>query len=271
MVKLIKEIPNTIIEKDHNHYGKNKSALDGERVRDIERVRNVVIICPRKHDKTKLLDSLLPSRGTGARAEEEGAGESGDLSFCYDMQVGNVQKDDHTFFINIIDSPGHADAPSKATSALTLADGAILLVDEGVSLHQGGLIKHAVSERIKTVLSLNILDSWLYRSIDDGEEVYQGLFQAIKNINEVMESYDDKLLGDLTFSPEKGTVAFTSMSYGWGFTLTSFSKMLAPLFQLDEAFIRKKIWGDNFFDMKTMTWTSKNTGSPSCLRGFFLH
>lgn len=49
MVKLIKEIPNTIIEKDHNHYGKNKSALDGERVRDIERVRNVVIICPRKH------------------------------------------------------------------------------------------------------------------------------------------------------------------------------------------------------------------------------
>lgn len=219
-------------------------------------------------DKTKLLNSFLSSHGTRATAEEEGADGSGDLTFCYDMQSVSVQKEDSTFLINIIDSSGHTVAPSKATSALTLADGAVLLVDEGVSLHQEGLVKHAISERIRPVLSLNILDSWLHRSIDEGEEVYQDLFQAVKGINHVMESYEDKLLGDLTFSPEKGNVAFTSMSYGWGFTLTSYSKVLAPLFQVDEALIRKKIWGDNFFDKETMTWTGKKTGSPSCLRGF---
>lgn len=162
-----------------------------------------------------------------------------------------------------------SDAPCQGTSTLTLADGCLLLVDEGASLHPKGIIKHAVSERIRPVLVLDILDSWIQKSYDDvdGEEAYQDLIKAVNKTNKAMGVHKDKLLVSLTFNPEKGTVAFTSSAYGWGFTLTSFAKNISPLFTLDEAALRK-MWLGDYHDTTTKEWTGYNTSSPSCSRGF---
>ncbi|KAG0500458.1 hypothetical protein HPP92_000530 [Vanilla planifolia] len=83
-----------------------------------------------------------------------------------------------------------------------------------------------------------------------------------------MATYEDTLLGDVQVYPEKGTVAFSAGLHGWAFTLTSFAKMYASKFGVDESKMMERLWGENFFDSSTKKWTSRNTGSPTCKRGF---
>ncbi|KAF6161843.1 hypothetical protein GIB67_001141 [Kingdonia uniflora] len=83
-----------------------------------------------------------------------------------------------------------------------------------------------------------------------------------------MATYEDVLLGDVQVYPEKGTVAFSAGLHGWAFTLTNFAKMYAFKFGVDESKMMQKLWGENYFDPSTKKWTSKNTGAPTCKRGF---
>ena len=68
--------------------------------------------------------------------------------------------------------------------------------------------------------------------------------------------------------PEKGTVSFSAGLHGWAFTLTSFAKMYAKKFGVEENKMMEKLWGDNFFDPATRKWTTKDTGTGTCKRGF---
>ena len=90
----------------------------------------------------------------------------------------------------------------------------------------------------------------------------------IENINVVMATYQDELLGDVLVYAEKGTVAFSAGLHGWAFTLTNFAKMYADKFKVDFSKLMERLWGENYFDSATKKWTSKNTGSPTCVRGF---
>ncbi|MCI25317.1 elongation factor 2-like, partial [Trifolium medium] len=83
-----------------------------------------------------------------------------------------------------------------------------------------------------------------------------------------MATYEDPLLGDVQVYPEKGTVAFSAGLHGWAFTLTNFAKMYASKFGVDESKMMERLWGENFFDPATKKWTTKNTGSATCKRGF---
>ena len=44
--------------------------------------------------------------------------------------------------------------------------------------------------------------------------------------------------------------------------------MYASKFGVDESKMMERLWGENFFDSATKKWTNKNTGSPTCKRGF---
>lgn len=68
--------------------------------------------------------------------------------------------------------------------------------------------------------------------------------------------------------PDKGTVSFSAGLHGWAFTLTTFAKMYATKFGIDEARMISKLWGDNFFDPATRKWTTTRTDSKTCQRGF---
>ncbi|CAN6296917.1 unnamed protein product [Urochloa humidicola] len=83
-----------------------------------------------------------------------------------------------------------------------------------------------------------------------------------------MATYEVALLGDVQVYPEKGTVAFSAGLHGWAFTLTNFAKMYASKFGVDESKMMERLWGENFLDPATKKWTTKNTGSPTCKRGF---
>ncbi|KAH7854683.1 hypothetical protein Vadar_016768 [Vaccinium darrowii] len=102
----------------------------------------------------------------------------------------------------------------------------------------------------------------------DGEEAYQTFQRVIENANVIMATYEDPLLGDVMVYPEKGTVAFSAGLHGWAFTLTNFAKMYASNFGVDESKMMERLGGENFFDPATKKWTTKNTGSATCKRGF---
>jgi elongation factor 2 len=68
--------------------------------------------------------------------------------------------------------------------------------------------------------------------------------------------------------PDRGTVSFSAGLHAWAFTLTTFAKMYASKFGIDEKRMIEKLWGDNFFDPATKKWSTKQTDSKTCQRGF---
>ena len=63
-------------------------------------------------------------------------------------------------------------------------------------------------------------------------------------------------------------MSFSAGLHGWAFTLSTFAKMYASKFGTDESKMITKLWGDNFFDPTTKKWTTTQTDSKTCKRGF---
>lgn len=255
-----------------------------------ENIRNMSVIAHVDHGKSTLTDSLVAAAGiiaqetagdvrlTDTRADEAERGitiKSTGISLFYQMKESDFEgftgvRDGNDYLINLIDSPGHVDFSSEVTAALRITDGALVVVDciEGVCVQTETVLRQALGERIRPVLTVNKMDRCFLELQLDGEEAYQTFRRVIENINVVMATYTDELLGDVLVYPEKGNVAFSAGLHGWAFTLTNFSKMYADKFKVDFKKLMERLWGENFFDPATKKWTTKNTGSATCQRGF---
>ncbi|CAM0957870.1 unnamed protein product [Alopecurus aequalis] len=211
-------------------------------------------------------------------ADGEDAGitvKSTGISLSYEMSdesltLYNGERDGNEYLINLIDCPGHNDFSSEVRAALRITDGALVVVDciEGIGLQTETVLRQALGERIRPVLTVNKVDRCFLELQIDGEEAYQIFSNVIQNANGIMETYDDKVLGDVMVCPENGSVVFSDGLHGWAFTLANFAKMYASKFGVDEPKTMKRLWGENFFDPETKKWTSKHTGSVTCKRGF---
>lgn len=196
--------------------------------------------------------------------------ETFNISLQYGMSNKSLKsykgdKDEGDFLINLIESPGHTDIAAEATNTLCMADGALLVLDcpEDSILHPENVICLAIKERIKPVVCLRMPD--ILNSQADGEQVYQILFSTIEKANDLIAFSKDTLLIDAKVYPEKGTVAFFSDLCSYGFILRDFASYY---FRHDVNRMTEMLWGDNFYDTTTEEWTRKNTGSPTCKRGF---
>ena len=182
----------------------------------------------------------------------------------------DVPRDGNDYLINLIDSPGHVDFSSEVTAALRITDGALVVVDcvEGVCVQTETVLRQALGERIRPVMTVNKLDRCFLELMLDGEEAYQNFCRVIENANVLMATYTDEALGDCQVGPEKGTVSFSAGLHNWAFTLTVFAAMYARKFGVEIDKMMEKLWGDNFFDPKTKKWTKKHTGEKTCQRAF---
>eukprot|EP00850_Spirogloea_muscicola_P007007 SM000034S12761 [mRNA] locus=s34:653101:657578:+ [translate_table: standard] len=253
-------------------------------------IRNMSVIAHVDHGKSTLTDSLVAAAGiiaqevagdvrmTDTRADEAERGitiKSTGISLYYQITDEALQgmvgeRDGNDYLINLIDSPGHVDFSSEVTAALRITDGALVVVDciEGVCVQTETVLRQALGERIRPVLTVNKMDRCFLELQQDGEEAYRSYNRVIENANVIMATYEDELLGNVQVYPDKGTVAFSAGLHGWAFTLTNFAKMYADKFKVDSKKMMERLWGENYFDSATRKWTTKNTGASTCSRGF---
>jgi elongation factor 2 len=249
-----------------------------EQVRELmdfpQQIRNMSVIAHVDHGKSTLSDSLVAAAGIikqeasgdarllDTRPDEIARGitiKSTAISMYYHVGkelVEGLKDEERNFLINLIDSPGHVDFSSEVTAALRVTDGALVVVDcvEGVCVQTETVLRQALTERIRPVVFINKVDRAILELQLDPEEAYQGFVKTLQNVNVVIATYNDPVMGDLQVSPDKGTVAIGSGLQAWAFSVSRFAKMYASKFGVDEAKMCERLWGDSFFDAKNKKW-----------------
>merc|ERR1719263_2438682 len=165
---------------------------------------------------------------------------------------------ENSYLINLIDSPGHVDFSSEVTAALRITDGAMVVVDcvEGCAVQTETVLRQALQERVKPCLFMNKVDRCILEMQMEPEDMYSRFRKSMEDVNVIISTYNDNLLGDIQLAPEKGTVAFGSGLHGWGFNIERFAKIYAVKMGVDKEKMMKRLWGDMFFNAKKKTWTN---------------
>jgi elongation factor 2 len=127
--------------------------------------------------------------------------------------------------VNLIDSPGHVDFNSEVSSALRLADGALLVVDavDGVSAQTETVLRQALAERVQPVLVINKIDRYFLELHLTADEMHSRFAALVASVNTIIEDFDTSFC----VNPKDGNVAFVSAKQGWGFSLDTFARVHA--------------------------------------------
>jgi GTP-binding protein len=143
-----------------------------------EKIRNVAIIAHVDHGKTTLVDELFKTSGMFRENQsvEERLMDNIDLEKERGITIasknGSFVYDDH--WINIIDTPGHADFGGQVERVLKMADGALLLVDaqEGPMPQTYFVLKKALALHLPVIVVVNKIDKPAARSEVVVDEVF---------------------------------------------------------------------------------------------------
>ncbi|MGW8194549.1 MAG: translational GTPase TypA [Desulforhopalus sp.] len=128
------------------------------------KIRNVAIIAHVDHGKTTLVDQLFKHSGMFRENQEvsERLMDSMDLErergITITAKNGSYRYHEH--WINIIDTPGHADFGGQVERVLRMADGALLLVDaqEGPMPQTYFVLKKALENNLPVIVVINKID-----------------------------------------------------------------------------------------------------------------
>jgi len=237
-----------------------------------ENIRSMSVIAHVDHGKSTLTDSLICKAGiisskaagdarfTDTRADEQERGvtiKSTGVSLYFEHEE-DEGKGATPHLINLIDSPGHVDFSSEVTAALRITDGAMVVVDsiEGCAVQTETVLRQSLAERVKPTLFVNKVDRAILELQMQPEDMYDRFRKAIEDVNVIIATYNDALMGDVQVDPAKGTVAFGSGLHGWGFNVERFAKIYASKMGVDKEKMMKRLWGDMFFNAKKKTWTN---------------
>ena len=127
-------------------------------------IRNITIIAHVDHGKTTLIDNLMKQSGSFRENEvvDERLMDSGELEKERGITIlakpaAIIWKNSR---VNIIDTPGHRDFAAEVERVLSMADGALLLVDssEGVMPQTKFVLAKALKQGLKPIVVINKLD-----------------------------------------------------------------------------------------------------------------
>jgi len=185
-------------------------------------IRNVAIIAHVDHGKTTLVDGLLKQSKTFRDNESAMTQDLIMDSFDQERERGitilakNTAINYKGIKINIIDTPGHADFGGEVERTLSMADGAVLLIDaqEGPMPQTKFVLKKALEMGLRVIVLINKIDKinanipetinktydlFLELATDDSQldfPVYYAIGRDGKAWNELPE--DENLPADLT-------------------------------------------------------------------------
>ena len=128
------------------------------------KIRNIAIIAHVDHGKTTLVDQLFKQSGMfrDNQVVAERMMDSMDLErergITISSKNGSFTYKD--YFVNIIDTPGHADFSGQVERVLKMADGALLLVDaaEGPMPQTHFVLKKALALHLPVIVVINKID-----------------------------------------------------------------------------------------------------------------
>ncbi|MGA2910650.1 MAG: translational GTPase TypA [Candidatus Microgenomates bacterium] len=128
-------------------------------------IRNVAIIAHVDHGKTTLVDALLRQSHTVMKkeiAEQNTILDSNEIERERGITIfsKNASIEYKGVKINIIDTPGHADFGGEVERVLSMADGALLLVDakEGPMPQTRFVLREALKQGLKIIVIVNKID-----------------------------------------------------------------------------------------------------------------
>ena len=158
-------------------------------------IRNLVIIAHVDHGKTTLVDCLLRQCGQFRQSQLQGERilDTNDLERERGITIvaKNIALPHKGVKINIIDTPGHADFGGEVERVVSMADGALLLVDaaEGPMPQTRFVLSKALACGLQPIIVINKID----RPDARAHEVLDETFELI------MELAGDDHLSDVPF------------------------------------------------------------------------
>merc|ERR1711865_1340711 len=120
------------------------------------------------------------------------------------------------------------------------------------------VLRQALQERVIPCLFMNKVDRCILEMQMEPEDMYSRFRKSMEDVNVIISTYNDPLMGDIQVGPELGTVAFGSGLHGWGFNVERFAKIYAAKMGVDKEKMMKRLWGDCFFNAKKKTWTNQS-------------
>jgi GTP-binding protein len=159
-------------------------------------IRNITIIAHVDHGKTTMIDTLMKQSGSFRENEiiEERLMDSGELEKERGITIlakpASINWKDSR--INIIDTPGHRDFAAEVERVLSMADGALLLIDsaEGVMPQTKFVLAKALKQGLKPIVIINKLDKTDQRA----DEVLDETFDLFVSLDANEEQLDFPVL-----------------------------------------------------------------------------
>ncbi len=154
-------------------------------------IRNVAIIAHVDHGKTTLVDALFKSAGVfrSNQVQQDRIMDSMDLERERGITISakNCAVNWNTVKINILDTPGHADFGGEVERALSMVNGAVLLVDasEGPLPQTRFVLKKALDMGLPLITVINKIDRQDARPEEVLDEIYSLLID--------LDAHEDQL------------------------------------------------------------------------------
>jgi len=152
-----------------------------------DRIRNIAIIAHVDHGKTTLVDSLFRRSGVFRENQEVNERVMDRLDLERERGITIAAKNCAIEWkgvkINIIDTPGHADFGGEVERAISMADGAVLLVDaaEGPLPQTRFVLSKALAAGLAFIVVINKIDRQDARPKEVLNEIYDLLIELGAN------------------------------------------------------------------------------------------
>jgi GTP-binding protein len=144
-----------------------------------DNLRNVAIIAHVDHGKTTLVDAMLWQTGTFRKGQDVAERVMDSMDLEREKGITILAKNTAVTYgetkLNIVDTPGHADFGGEVERALTMVDGALLLVDasEGPLPQTRFVLRKALERKLPIILVVNKVDRPDARIAEVVDEVYE--------------------------------------------------------------------------------------------------